>query len=304
MLLVISERAGGSGYTKNSPLVIEVYRSGGRLPDGAAHCILQCPSRHMYGARFPDETMLKRLVSYSLRQLGFELRRIDLANRRLSPLESFLKTWTRIGPAPSFIIDVGANHGKWTRTALQFFPDADYLLIEPQSELQAHSAELLGSGKVRWITAGVGEQAGEMMLSLTTRDDSANFRLSREEAQRQGIPQRAVPITTLDDVVRSEGRVPDIVKIDAEGLDLSVLRGASSLLGKTEVFLVECGVCCQELENSFHAIYSFLSSHGYRLFDFTDFNRAPRSQTLWLTELVFVREDSAAWRHDLLRSYE
>lgn len=258
----------------------------------------------MYGTRLPDETMLKRLISLSLRKLGFELRRIDLANRTLSPLESFLNIWTRIGPAPSFIVDVGANHGKWTRTALQYFPDADYLLIEPQSELQAYSTEILGGGRIRWVTAGVGEVPGEMMLSLTTRDDSANFRLSREAAQREGIPQRAVPITTLDEVARSEGRVPDIVKIDAEGLDLHVLRGASSLLGKTEVFLVECGVCCLELENSFHAIYSFLSAHGYRLFDFTDFNRAPRSNTLWLTELVFVREDSPAWQHDLLRSYE
>ena len=270
----------------------------------AAHCLLQCPSGRMYGTRLPDETMLKRLISFSLRKLGFELRRIDLANRKLSSLESFLNTWKRIGPAPSFIVDVGANHGKWTRTALQYFPGADYLLIEPQSELQSYSTEILSKKNIRWLTAGVGEQPGEMMLSLTTRDDSANFRLSKEEAQREGIPQRAVPITTLNEIARSEGRIPDIVKIDAEGLDLRVLRGASSLLGKTDVILVECGVTCLELENSFHAIYSLLSSHGYRLFDFTDFNRAPRSSTLWLTELVFVREDSAAWRHDLLRSYE
>ncbi len=248
--------------------------------------------------------MLQRLVSSSLRKLGFELRRIDLAKRRLSPLESFLETWTRIGPAPSFIVDVGANHGKWTRTALQYFPDADYLLIEPQSELQTYSAEILARKNFRWLTAGVGKEPGEMMLSLTTRDDSANFRLSKEDAQRDGIPQRVVPITTLDEVVRSEGRIPDIVKIDAEGLDLRVLQGARSLLGKTDVILVECGVTCLELENSFHAVYSFLSSQGYRLFDFTDFNRAPRSNTLWLTELVFVREESPAWQHDLLRSYE
>ncbi len=248
--------------------------------------------------------MLKRLVSSSLRKLGLELHRIDSTTRKLSPLESFLKTWTRIGPTPSLIVDVGANHGKWTRTALQYFPTADYLLIEPQRELQSYSEEILAKKNIRWITAGVGEKAGEMMLSLTTRDDSANFRLSPAEAQSAGISQRAVPITTLDDVARSEGRVPDIVKIDAEGLDLRVLHGATTLLGKTDVILVECGVTCLELENSFHAVYSFLSSHGYRLFDFTDFNRAPRSSTLWLTELVFVRADSPAWQHDLLRSYE
>jgi hypothetical protein len=30
--------------------------------------------------------------------------------------------------------------------------------------------------------------------------------------------------------------MPDMVKIDAEGLDLKVLAGGSNLLGKTEVF--------------------------------------------------------------------
>lgn len=248
--------------------------------------------------------MLRRLATSSLRKLGFELRRIDSVRRTFSPLEEFLKTWTQIGVPPTFIIDVGANHGKWTRTALQYFPRASYLLVEPQEELRKYSEELLGKTNIRWLTAGVGDQVGELQLSLMSRDDSSNFRLSKEEAGRLGISQRAVPITTLDEIVRSEDRIPEMVKIDAEGLDLRVLKGASALLGKTEVFLVESGVCCLELENSFHAIYSFLSSHGYRLFDFTDFNRAPRSRTLWLTELVFVREDSAAWRHDLLRSYE
>jgi len=35
-----------------------------------------------------------------------------------------------------------------------------------------------------------------------------------------------------------------MVKIDAGGFDLKVLRGAVSLLGKTHVFLVEAGVQC------------------------------------------------------------
>jgi hypothetical protein len=31
-------------------------------------------------------------------------------------------------------------------------------------------------------------------------------------------------------------------KIDAEGLDLEVLKGASNYFGKTEIFMVEAGV--------------------------------------------------------------
>jgi hypothetical protein len=36
-------------------------------------------------------------------------------------------------------------------------------------------------------------------------------------------------------------------KIDAEGLDLEVLKGASNYFGKTEIFMVEAGVLSQNL---------------------------------------------------------
>ncbi len=40
------------------------------------------------------------------------------------------------GFSPKHIVDVGANHGTWTREALKHFPDAYYTLIEPQNWLK------------------------------------------------------------------------------------------------------------------------------------------------------------------------
>ena len=61
------------------------------------------------------------------------------------------------GFAPKHIMDVGANHGKWTRIALTYFPDAYYTdayytLIEPQDQLRAHVADLLTrNSRIRWV---------------------------------------------------------------------------------------------------------------------------------------------------------
>ena len=52
-----------------------------------------------------------------------------------------------MGFAPKHIIDVGANRGLWTRTALQYFPDAHYTLIEPQDHLKTHIQDLLDRGQ-------------------------------------------------------------------------------------------------------------------------------------------------------------
>src|SRR5262249_23232085 len=61
------------------------------------------------------------------------------------------------GFVPEHIVDVGANRGCWTRTALKYFPDAYYTLVEPQDHLKTHVQDLLGmNGKIRWIGAGAG----------------------------------------------------------------------------------------------------------------------------------------------------
>jgi hypothetical protein len=46
------------------------------------------------------------------------------------PLDSFFSLLKERGFAPKHIMDIGANHGNWTRTALKYFPDAYYTLVE------------------------------------------------------------------------------------------------------------------------------------------------------------------------------
>ena len=92
-----------------------------------------------------------------------------------------------------------------------------------------------------------------------------------------------------------------MVKIDAEGFDLKVLRGAVSLLGKTHVFLVEAVVQCS-FENTVAATVQFIAEHGYRLIDITELNRSPKHNVLWLTKLAFLRNASRLLAH--ATSYE
>jgi hypothetical protein len=76
-------------------------------------------------------------------------------------------------------------------------------------------------------------------------------------------------------------------KIDAEGLDLEVLKGASNYFEKTEIFMVEAGVLSQNLIIAFKIINFMME--GYRLFDISDLNRPFQPRVLWLVELVFIK---------------
>ncbi len=75
---------------------------------------------------------------------------------------------------------------------------------------------------------------------MSYRDDSSTFVDRHDNPTAQRI---TVPIITLNQIVASsDAGLPEMVKIDAEGFDLKVLAGASDLLGKTDIFLVEAVV--------------------------------------------------------------
>jgi FkbM family methyltransferase len=236
---------------------------------------------------------MKRLIQALLAKFGFRLVRINDVPKPNYGVDPFFSLLQRLGFAPKHILDVGANHGNWTRTALKYFPDARYTLVEPQDRLKSHIQDLRDRGsKIQWINAGAGDQPGTMPMSLSQRDDSSTFVLADRYGQTTGSEQTTVPVKTLNEIVAASSvGTPEMVKIDAEGFDLKVLAGASALLGQTDIFLVEA-VVCGNYENFAAEVIHFMATAGYRLIDITDLNRSPKHGVLWLCELAFLRNAS------------
>jgi FkbM family methyltransferase len=234
---------------------------------------------------------MKRLIQSLLGKFGFRVVRINDGPRPSEGLEPFFTLLERLGFHPKHILDVGANRGDWTRTAIKHFPEARYTLVEPQDHLKGHIQDLLERGyQIEWINAGASDIPGTMPMSIAHRDDSSTFVLTDRHGQATGGQQTTVLVRTLNMIVASSGAPPpDMVKIDAEGFDLRVLAGASELLGKTDIFLVEAEVC-GNYENTVEEVVKFMEGAGYRLMDITDLNRSPKHGVLWLCELAFLRK--------------
>lgn len=212
-------------------------------------------------------------------------------NEKNNLLGKFYTTLKAINFSPNFIVDIGANTGTWTRGALKHFPDSSYLLIEPQERLSVQFTDLLQSPKIKYLPVGVGDKNDILKFTLVDRDDSCSFIYSEEEAAKMGYDQIEVPIKTLNSIIKENHlSYPDIVKIDAEGLDLEVIDGASNLFGKTEVFIVEAGIQNKLYKNSLLRLVSKMDEAGYELYDITDLNRPLQIPVLWLVELVFVKK--------------
>ena len=238
---------------------------------------------------------LKRLLERLLRRHGYALTPLyELAD----PLGAsalrlrLFRQLARRGFAPTHLVDVGAHTADWSRDFRTVFPACAFTLIEPQRELEPHLARFCAAGKARYLIAGAGAKAGELPFTVGPRADSSSFLVSEEEARAQGLERRVVPVVTLDAVCAEPGwPVPEVVKIDAEGFELAVLAGATTLLGVTELIFAEVAFVDWPGHPTLHETFGYLRERGYEPFDFTDLNRHPGDGTLILAEVAFARRD-------------
>ena len=226
---------------------------------------------------------LRERLSYKL----VHSRKLPKAN-----LHASLTKIAALGFQPRHIIDVGANKGKWSRVASQVFPGCEYTLIEPQIEMKPYLDRFCRQQNARWLLAGAGDKEGQLAFTALPDTVSSSFAFTAEDARAMGATQRSVPILTLDRVVEDMGKIPDIVKVDAEGFDAKVVRGSTKLLGITELFFLEARL----LEPGTHPcglveLIAMMSEVGYVPFDFTWFGRLRNPNVIDLCEIAFVRRD-------------
>lgn len=254
---------------------------------------------------------MKNLISNLLKNMGYtltktsnlhkaEVKKVRVIDDYESLLTIFYKNLQSSGFQPNFIMDIGSNIGGWTRNFLNYFPNTNVLMVDPQERLKPSFEDLLND-KIQYLAAGVGDQDGTLKFTIHERDDSCSFIYSEEEAKELGLEQIEVPIKTINSIIKENSLpIPDLVKIDAEGLDLEVLDGASDIMGKTEIILVEATVTSNVYKNTMAAVVKKMDENGYQVYEVTDLNRPfPEKPILWLIELVFVKKDSFLLQHNL-----
>lgn len=166
------------------------------------------------------------------------------------------------------VFDVGANAGYYTVLAgRRVGPTGQVVAIEPLlSNVQylARNVEINRLENVAIVMAAVSSHCG--MANFTIGENRALGHLSDDGTEiptgaRLSAASALAPMITLDSLVDRIGRRPDLVKIDVEGAEMEVLRGAVNTLS---------GACCtiflsvhsDGLRASCRAV---LESYGYEM---------------------------------------
>jgi FkbM family methyltransferase len=142
-----------------------------------------------------------------------------------------LDLFERLAEASRTIVDVGANIGIYACVGAAHLPaDGHLIAFEPvPANLELLHHNLAENGLSSQVTAeplALSDKAGDTVIHLAP--SSGNHSLAARVAGDSGT-SLPVRVTTLDEYVGTDRQI-DLLKIDVEGYDGYVLRGASRVL--------------------------------------------------------------------------
>jgi FkbM family methyltransferase len=199
----------------------------------------------------------------------------------------------------SLVLDVGANTGQYAKQMRSFGYKGRIVSFEPLAkEYEALARQAAGDSQweCRRLALGSVDTAREMHIAANSWSSSL---LPMCDCHRDAAPESAYVGTQQVTVARLDSIAPSILKsndrvwlkLDVQGYELEVLRGASSSL--SQVMVLECELSLVPLYEGqllFHQMLDHLESLGFAPLSFENGLSDPRSGRLLQVESVLVRQ--------------
>jgi len=188
------------------------------------------------------------------------------------------------GVPVSTFIDVGAADGSFGLTVLDAVdPSLRLVNIDAQETYAASLARIQTMlGEPYRITA-IGEHDGVIRVSKPQHE----YWLSTAAHMTTGDTVE-LPCRTLDSLCAEIGvKGPSFIKLDVEGAEMGVLKGADQTLKDTCGLLIESPVRAAP-GPQFLEIYAFLAERGFSLFDIVRLSHRGSDSTLYQFYSVFI----------------
>jgi FkbM family methyltransferase len=149
------------------------------------------------------------------------------------------------------VVDVGANVGWYVLDIHRYLPDAEIYAVEPHPRTFELLRDNTRGIRVHMFNIGLGDRTEDGTL-WDFADDSpmkhgepiayfaSTLKGVIDELHRQNAQAFTVPMTTLDRFAEAEDiSIIDLLKIDTEGTEIDVLKGAKNLLKMKKVRFIQ-----------------------------------------------------------------
>lgn len=217
-----------------------------------------------------------------------------LARKLNVPEISFaLERLATCGFKPNLVFDVGAYRGDFAKTCLQIWSNtkvACFEALEPRViQLQELSSKnpsvqvfpgLLGAALKENVPLHEAETASSVLKETIPQDFSVTLHTMR----------------TVDHIVEKhfDGCSPDLLKLDVQGYELEVLKGAEKSLPGMKAILAEVSLLDIHQNVPLLAdMISWLEQRDWVAYDICGLTRRPLDQALWQADFIFVPRQSS-----------
>ncbi len=248
--------------------------------------------------------MNKSILNKYFRKFGFEvhglgylekLKKSEFASDPFLKQKEFLKT---VSPV---IIDAGANRGEVSQTYLDLFPAAKIYAFEPFEETyQQYRQRFLGRGNIKIENLALTETSGSQTFYINKSVDtnsllkSTKIGVKTADSSCENVGETVVKTISLDEYCELNN-IPavDILKLDVQGGEFGILKGATQLLSKNRIQLIYSEIYFKpqyEGHSLFHEIMQLLYKYKFSLQDIYN-PYYSGTQILW-ADALFIREGS------------
>jgi len=193
-------------------------------------------------------------------------------------------------------VDIGANIGVYSVLASAEVGAKTFAFEPvPQTFSKLRTNLLLNEldQKVKAKQMGVGSSSGK--LYFTKNNDTTNHVVDPEKADKEEVVE--VEVTTLDAEIAEQ--YPNLIKIDVEGFETEVLKGASNCLKNNSLkgIIIELNGSGEKFGYDESKIHEQLLDLGFKPFGYDPYNRKLKElesygqfNTIYLRDLNFVQE--------------
>mgnify|MGYP000033817028 CR=1 FL=1 len=185
--------------------------------------------------------------------------------------EAEMEFWRDQAQPGMMVIDVGANVGVYTFSAAQRVGATGRVLaVEPFSGCVNCLEETRRVNQLDWVTVCRGAASDRDGTAHLALHSASEMNQVMSEVDSSTVATEAVPCFTLDTLVERQGlqRV-DLLKIDAEGHELQVLKGSDRLLKTYAPTILYENIAGSQGSNL--PVAEFLIENGYQLFRYQPF---------------------------------
>lgn len=238
---------------------------------------------------------MKQIIKKILRTAGLTIGRYSLANDQTARLDLFFKA-----NDITCVLDVGANVGQFARSILDADPTRKVISFEALPDAHAALIQAAEKHDGRWIIAprmALSATAGTAMFNVADNAVSSSLKPPSSSLADEGIGftksnQIEVEMQTLDTALADLG--VDVrntfLKLDVQGAELDVLRGATETMKTLSGILSEMNVTTlYDGQGSHLEVDDLIRASGFHLWDLESGFRSREISQLLQFDAVYFR---------------